>query len=134
VSVGLLVLGASITDSMGALLDEYLPSVLREDVTVTTRAPVSIDALASFQAIPGVRRADGLRALPVRFEAGSRSRTVSINAYPRDQRLRPLRDLSGEAMSLPEGGVILTDILADRLRVAPGDLVRFVTLEGERQE
>jgi putative ABC transport system permease protein len=134
VSVGLLVLGASLTDSMDALLDEYLPSVQREDITVGMRAPVTIESLASFRAIDGVRRADGLRALPVRLEAGAHSRTVAILGYPDDQVLRPLRDLDGRVVPVPAQGVVLTDILAERLGVKPGDHVRAVVLEGERRE
>jgi putative ABC transport system permease protein len=134
VSVGLLVLGASITDSMNALLDDYLPSVQREDLTVGMRAGVPLEKLASFRAIEGVRRADGLRVLPVRFEVGARSRTVSIMGYPAGQELRPLRDLGGNVVPIPSSGVILTDILAERLGVAPGDHVRAITLEGERRE
>jgi putative ABC transport system permease protein len=132
-SVGLLVLGASITDSMTVLMDQLLPSVQREDLTVTLRTPVPRAALGTFRAIDGVQRAEGLRMLPVRFEAGTRARTAAITAYPEEHTLRPLRHLSGHEQPIPARGVILTDILAQRLGVAPGERVRVVTLEGDRR-
>lgn len=131
-SVGLLVLGASITDSMKVLIDQMLPSVQREDITVTLRAPVPDTDLSSFRVIEGVRRAEGLRTLAVRFEAGVHARTAAITGYPEPHALRPLRDLRGHEQRIPAHGVILTDILAERLGVVPGQRVRVVTLDGER--
>jgi putative ABC transport system permease protein len=132
-SVGLLVLGASITDSMKVLMDQLLPSVQREDLTVTLRTPVPRAALGTFRAIEGVQRAEGLRMLPVRFEAGTRARTAAITGYPEEHVLRPLRHLSGHEQPIPARGVILTDILAKRLGVSPGERVRVVTLDGDRR-
>ncbi|MEZ4329945.1 MAG: ABC transporter permease [Polyangiales bacterium] len=132
-SVGLLVLGASITDSMKVLIDQMLPAVQREDLTVILRSPVPQAELSTFRAIEGVRRAEGMRALPVRFEAGPRMRAAVINGYPDPHRLRPLRDLAGHEQPIPRHGVILTDILAERLGVAPGEHVRVRTLTGARR-
>jgi putative ABC transport system permease protein len=131
-SVGLLVLGASITDSTKVLIEQMLPATQREDLTVTLRTSVPHADLGSFRTIEGVRRAEGLRILSVRFEAGHRARTAAITGYPEPHTLRPLRDLAGRQHVIPPRGVVLTDILAQRLGVTPGEHVRVVTLDGER--
>lgn len=131
-AVGLLVLGASMSNAMTSLLTDYLPSVQREDLTVTLRAPVPSRVTHSFAAIDGVRAVGALRMLSVRFESESHARNASIVAYPTRHALRPLRALDGHIVEVPTHGVILTDILAQRLGVVPGGHVRVVILEGER--
>ena len=132
-SVGLVVLGASMSDAMHSLLNDYLPSVQREQVTVSLRSPLDAGHLSSFRGIDGVLEAQGLRALSVRFESRSRSRAGVLNAYSENHSLRPLRDLSGVEREVPESGILLTDVLADRLGLHPGDTVQVVVTEGARR-
>jgi len=133
-SVGLLVLGASITDSMEVLMGQLLPSTQRDDLSVSLRQPVPLGALSTFRSIEGVQRAEGLRVVPARFENGPHQRTATITGYqPGRHDLRVLRDLTGHAEGIPEQGMLLTQILGERLGVSVGDHVRVVILDGDRR-
>jgi putative ABC transport system permease protein len=132
-SVGLLVLGASITDSMEVLMGQLLPSTQRDDLSVSLRSPVPLASLSTFRAMEGVQRAEGLRVVPARFEMGARQRTATITGYAEDHDLRALRDLTGHRESIPAQGMVLTQILGERLGVRVGEHVRVVVLDGERR-
>jgi hypothetical protein len=94
---------------------------------------VPLASLSTFRAIEGVQRAEGLRVVPARFEMGARQRTATITGYAEDHDLRALRDLTGHRESIPAQGMVLTQILGERLGVRVGEHVRVVVLDGERR-
>ncbi|HEX6433593.1 MAG TPA: ABC transporter permease, partial [Gemmatimonadales bacterium] len=82
--------------------------------------------------LPGVRRAEGMRNLGVRAQAGSRSRDVALLGYGEDAELRRVVDRRGRILSLPPAGALVSEQLAKALRVRPGDAITVKVLEGER--
>jgi putative ABC transport system permease protein len=105
---------------------------MREDVAVSFLTPVARRALGELAALPGVRRAESLRTVPVRFRSGPRARDGMIWGYPDETTLRTLRDRMGRAQPLPPDGVVLTDKLAEVLGLRVGDPVSVDVLEGAR--
>ncbi len=132
-SVGMLVMGRSFIDSMDYLVDDYLPGTQREQLTVTFDTPLAPRALGELEAIPGVRRAEGLRALPVRFRSGHHERESVAYGYPEGLTLRVIRDTRGRSVELPPRGALLTTTLAEVLDVKPGDSIVLEPLEGDRR-
>lgn len=132
-SVGLLVVGRSFVDSMNYLVDDYLPGTQREDVTVTFDTPLAPRSLGELDAIPGVSRAEGLRALPARFRAGHHEREAVAFGYPEGLTLRVVRDTRGRVVEIPERGALLTKTLAEVLEVKPGETILLEPLEGDRR-
>ncbi len=131
-SVGILVLGRSFLDAMSYLVDDYMPGTQREDVTVTFTDPRPPRALGELAAIPGVLRAEGVRALPVRFRAGHHVRQAVAYGYPDGLTLRVIRDRDGAVIEPPPHGALLTRTLADVLGVRAGETVTIEPLEGDR--
>jgi putative ABC transport system permease protein len=90
-------------------------------------------ALHDVASTPGVMYAEPMRVMPVRLRAGAHRYDTAIEGLPADARLRRLIDADAREVALPEGGLLLTDVLADRLGVAPGDHVQVEILEGRRR-
>jgi putative ABC transport system permease protein len=68
----------------------------------------------------------------VRFRAGHRFRDGVVIGYPEDAELRALRDKNGRAVSIPPGGLVLTDKLAELLGLEVGDRLTLELREGSR--
>ena len=84
--------------------------------------------------LPGVRAVEGFRDVPavLRFE-NYRYRSAVYGIQP-EGRLHRSLDRSLQPVSVPPGGVVLTDHLANEiLHVRPGDVLTVEVLEGERR-
>jgi putative ABC transport system permease protein len=128
----LTVVGGWYYDGIRALVETQFHTAMREDVQVSFLSPVSRRALGSLEELPGVNRAEGLRAVPVRFRSGPRVRDGALWGYPDDTKLRTVRDRMGRPRALPPDGVVLTDKLAEVLGIGIGNAVRVEILEGQR--
>jgi putative ABC transport system permease protein len=68
----------------------------------------------------------------VRLVAGHRSYRTAIQGIPRGGELRRPLDADRNALAMPEEGLLLTDRLAERLEVRPGEVIRVEVLTGTR--
>ncbi|MEM1414401.1 MAG: ABC transporter permease [Myxococcota bacterium] len=135
-SVGLLVVGQFFGDAMGWLVDTYMQKQQRWDVQVNLLEPRDEGGLATFRQLPGVTRAEGMRAVPARVRVGARSREVAIQAMVPDRGdagLQRVVDSRGDVVLPPEEGLLLTTTLAEILGAAPGDRITVEVLEGSRE-
>ena len=128
--VAIYVMGRFSSDSFDHLMHEQFAREHEEDVVVTFTRPRPARAVGEIAALPGVLRAEGHRAVPVRLHAGSRWRDVPLVGLPYPSRLRHLFHQGRVEVSPPEDGVLMTDRLADALGVRVGDEVRAEILEG----
>lgn len=83
-------------------------------------------------AVPGVRRVEGLRNVPVRLKADNHSVQTSILGLPPDGQLRRPIDATLQRISLPEDGLVINDYLAGMLGVTVGDWLWVEVLEGRQ--
>lgn len=83
-------------------------------------------------AVPGMRRVEGLRNVPVRLKADNHSVQTSILGLPPDGQLRRPIDATLQRISLPEDGLVINDYLARMLGVAVGDWLWVEVLEGRQ--
>ncbi|MFO7179205.1 MAG: ABC transporter permease [Pseudomonadota bacterium] len=129
-ATGLSVIGGWLYDGVERLMHLQFSEVMREDITVTFRNPQPERVVRELAHVPGILHAEGLRAVPVRFEVGHRARDGLIWGYPDGGELRTLTDLDGRRVPLPVSGVVLTSILAERLGVSVGDTITVRLREG----
>lgn len=132
-AVSIMLIGQFASDSMDSLLEIQFEKVMREDLTVGLREAAPQRVMRSMRALEGVSYAEGLRSVPVRLRAGTAVRDTVIQGFPDDVRLRQILNRDGVAVSLPLDGVVLTDVLAERLGVKPGEFIEFELLEGDRR-
>lgn len=133
-AVAILILGRFATDAIEHLMDLQFEQAMHEDITIGFRAPVDSGALGSLRALPGVIHAEGMGALPVRLSHGAKRYDTSIQIYPDENRLRRLIDRDGREITMPLEGLLLSDVLADKLALKAGDFVNAKRLEGDRKQ
>jgi putative ABC transport system permease protein len=131
-SIGLMVIGGFYYDGIDELVHTQFFEVMREDVTVALIEPRPERAVREIAHLPGVTRAEGLRVVPVRFRSGHVTREGMIWGHQPGGELRQLRDKNARLAPLPPDGVVLTDVLAEILRVEPGDSIEVEIHEGQR--
>ena len=131
-AVSMLILGTFFLDSIDVLMDVQFFQIQRQDVTVSFVLPASGRALHEIRRLPGVIDAEPLRAVPARLRLAQRSRIVSIQGLVAQARLNRVVDVSGGAMRLPPGGLVLSLKLAEVLDAETGDVVTLEVLDGRR--
>lgn len=131
-STGLAVVGGWYYDGVEALVETQFMSAMREDLAVAFVKPRSDRSVRELGHLPGVASVEGLRAVPVRFRAGHRSRDGLVWAYAAGQEMRQVRDQSGRRIPLPPDGVVVSEVLARILDVDVGGTIDIEVREGER--
>ncbi|MGD8862582.1 MAG: FtsX-like permease family protein [Myxococcales bacterium] len=131
-AVSVLVVGRFGFDAVDWFMEIQFGLAQREDLTVSFANPVPQEALHELSSIEGVRRAEGLRMVRVRYRAGHRSRENVLVGHPEGASLRRILDEHGRETTPVPDGVILTRKLADILALEVGDTVRIEVLEGQR--
>jgi putative ABC transport system permease protein len=131
-SVSMLILGTFFLDSIDVLMDQQFFVIQRQDVTVSFVLPASGRALYEIARLPGVIHAEPLRAVPARLRVGHRTRIASIQGLVAEPHLNRVVDVSGGAMGLPPGGLVLSLMMADILGAGVGDVVTVEVLDGHR--
>jgi putative ABC transport system permease protein len=105
----------------------------KEDMTVTFIEPASWKSLYELRGLPGVEYAEPFRTVSVRLRHGHRAERTAIRGIAPGTRLYRLLDERLRIVSVPPGGIMLTDYLGELLEVKPGDLITVEVLEGSRQ-
>ncbi len=128
----LLVVGLFFVDSMDVLLDLQFNVVQREDVTITFYEPTSPRARHELARLPGVLQLEPLRIVPARLRHGYRSRQLALTGIPQGAELQRIVGADFRSRQLPVAGLVLSEQLAQVLRLQPGELVTVEVLEGRR--
>jgi putative ABC transport system permease protein len=131
-AIAILVVGFTNLSAVAYLIDLQFRRAQREDATVLLNDIRSIQVRYDFAALPGVRRVEPFRLVPVELQFGHRSRRVSLTGLESQGTLRRLIDRDLKLRLLPPEGLVLTTELARILGVKPGDVVLLQVLNGER--
>jgi putative ABC transport system permease protein len=131
-AIAILILGSFSKDLVDHIIQFQFHDSQRQDVTVTLVEPSSRRALHELRALPGVWRAEPFRTVPVRLRSGHLTRRAGIMGLTGEQQLYRVLNADGTMVTLPEEGLVLSDLLAEWLQVEPGDRVWVEVLEGHR--
>lgn len=131
-SVAILIAGTFWGDAVEWFIDVQFGQVQRADVNIGFAEPVSHSVRLQLERLPGVQQAEVTRALPVRLRAGHRSYRTAITGVADDAALMRILDAQLRESKPAPGGVLLTQRLAERLGVRPGERVFAELLEGKR--
>lgn len=121
-------------DAMDLLFDLEFQTASRDDLLVSFREPGSGAAVDELAHLPGVVAAEQQRAVPVRLRSEQRYRDVPLVGHAGGASLRRLVEHPPRVREMPPGGLVLTEVLAERLGVAPGDAVEVEVLDGDRRK
>lgn len=131
-AVAIVIMGHFFRDAVEAIVDTQFNLALRGDVTVWTRDPVPAGAQRELERLPGVLQVEPARRAVVRFVRGTRSEKGSIDGRPGWPSLQRLIDAQGRQVPMGTHGLVMTDRLARKLGVVPGDRVTVEIREGRR--
>lgn len=131
-AVAILISGIFWKDALDWFMDLQFNKVQRGDIVVGFAEPVERGALAELARLPGVKQAEVSRAIPARLVAGPRAYRTAITGIDDDARLTQILDGDLRRFHPHPGALVLTQRLAERLAVRPGDTVWAELLEGRR--
>lgn len=131
-ATGLMVLPGAMSDSIDYLLTFQWNSQQRQDAAVFLREPGSARAFHDLEHLPGVIRAEPIRSVQARLKFGHRHRKLSVTGIAAEANLNRLLDGSGNAITMPEDGLLMSEMLAKVLGARIGDEVEVEVLEGKR--
>ncbi|MEO1398686.1 MAG: ABC transporter permease, partial [Pseudomonadota bacterium] len=128
-SIALLVTALFSWDSIDYMIDTIFFRADRQDATLTFVDAKGPDALQRAAALPGVVRAEPFRTTSVKLKSGHRELRMSIMGIAPNADLSRVLDLELTAMPLPQEGLILSERVAEKLRLRPGDRIEIELLE-----
>lgn len=132
-ATGLMVLPGSMADSIDYMLTYQWNDVQRQDVVAFFAEPGSADSLHNLEQLPGVQRAEPVRAVQARIHYGHHSRKIAVTGLPRNADLNRLLDAERRLIVLPEEGIVMSAQLGKILGARIGDVVQVEALEGRRE-
>lgn len=131
-SVGIIVVGQYMQDSIDYVLDLQYFRIQRYDIQITTVEPLSSDLRFELQNMRGVEHVEPMRSVPARVRAGHRYRRVSVQSIPQDVSLLQLIDRHHVSRQPPPSGLVVSKKLASLLEVNSGDPLTVEVLDGKR--
>ena len=132
-SIAVLISGTFWGDAIDLLLTTQFRQVLRGDVTVGLIEPRAARVLHEFGKLPHVGATEAARTVSARLQNGHRHWRGMIQGRPEHPMLNRVVGLDHRSLPLPVDGLLLTDRLARKLGVRPGDRVTVDIEEGERE-
>jgi putative ABC transport system permease protein len=127
-----LVLGNFSVDAIDFLIEFQFYRSQRQDMTIAFVEPREPRVLHEVGQMSGVMSVESFRSVPVRMRHGHRSRRVGIVGLQRDSQLMRVLDRDGRAVTMPPDGLVLSQKLAEVLRLGVGDDVVVEVQEGQR--
>jgi len=132
-AVAIVIMGNFFRDAIDVVVDSQFNLALRGDVTLWTAEPIGDEARHDLMRLPGATMIESTRFVPVRFVNGHRSERSLIRGYAGRAELYRVVDIDGRETLLQDRGLVLTDRLASKLGLRPGDKVRVEVLEGQER-
>lgn len=132
-SLAIVVMGNFSRDAIDYIVNSTFNFSQRADVTVTLLNADRASIANELARQRGVLAVEAGRDVPVRFVNGRAEYRGVIQGFADTPELRRVIDIEGRISPIPLDGLLLTDRLADKLRVKPGDQVGIEVLEGERR-
>lgn len=132
-AMAIVVTGAFWRDATNEILSTQFQRVMRSDVAVALIEATPGRVQHEFLALPHVSAAEGSRQVSVRLVNGAASYYGTLQGRPAQPELQRIVDLDHQVHPPPRDGLLLTDRLAERLNVRPGDTLRVEVMEGRRR-
>ena len=131
-SVGVLVMSYFMFDAVERLADSVFQQANRQQITLILTEAQSQNVVQDALSLPGVIRAEGAFAMPVRAVNGHHTRQTMLHGHFSDAELARLVDDDGRVVVPPSEGVILPEMLAKALKIEVGQLLRLEMLAAPR--
>jgi putative ABC transport system permease protein len=132
VAMAIVITGAFWRDSIAVLMDTQFNRVLRGDVSISLIEARPARILNEVAQLPHVNAVEGARTVAVKLVHEHRTWHGAIQGKVAQPELHRIVGQGNSIHNPPESNLLLTDRLAERLQVRPGDTVQLEFLEGRR--
>ncbi len=132
-AVAIVILGNFFRDAIAVVIDNQFTLGLRGEVTMWTTDPVDDRVRHELKRLPGVLQVESLRFVTVSLGNAQRRERTILRGYAGRPELYRVIDMAQHETALTGRGLVLTDRLADKLGLRPGDSVRIEVLEGRQR-
>ena len=131
ISCALIIVGYFSIDGMNYLIDYQFEQTQKQDARVSFIIERGKDALNEAARLDHVRKAEPLLQYPFEVRSEWRTRDMLIEGLPQDAQLQFLFDTEGRRIDVNGPGIILSERIAGKLGVKPGDSVVLKPLMGK---
>ena len=130
-SAAILLLGYFIGDCMDYLMDYQFNVLQKQDVRVAFHTERGKGAYFDARRFPYVRAAEPVLDYPFTLKSGWRKKDVVITGVRPGDRMVGLETVEGYRIEVGDGGLVITQHLADALCLRPGDALLMKPLLGK---
>ena len=123
VATVLLVVGMAGTDMFDFIVDYQFNKVDSSDLRVDFVSERPPSAVLELSRMPGVKHVEGVLQYAFEFRNGWRKKTVLVMGLPQEGHLYRIYDRAGRPVPVPREGLLMPQLLADQLMLAPGQEV-----------
>lgn len=131
-AVAIPIIPNAVRDGIAYVMEFEWHLMQRQDATLNLIEYGGYSILSEVKHFPGVYATEIFRTVPAQVRNGQYHRRVGVMGVPEETHLRRLLDVNANIISPSGQGVLLSDKLAEVLRVGPGDRIRLEVLEGRR--
>jgi putative ABC transport system permease protein len=132
-SMAIVINGAFWTDTIALMLHSQFRLALRGDVVIGLVEPTPASVTHELARLPQVTAVEGARSVTVRLVHGPHHWRGNLQGRAAEPQLQRSVDAHQRSVNPPQDGLLLTDRLAERLHIQPGQSVRIELTEGRRQ-
>ncbi len=119
-------------DSMSEMIRFQYDQILLSDFELTFKDDRELTALADVARLPGVDRVEPVFSVACTFRNDHQSKEGGITGLIPSARLTVPRNLKGDAVEVPQSGVLLTRALANELNVSAGETIVVEPTRGDK--
>ena len=132
-SMAIVINGAFWNDTIELMLHSQFRLVLRGDVIIGLVEATPARITHEVARLPQVTAVEGARSVTARLVHGQHHWRGSVQGRADEPQLQRIMDAQQHSYAPPQDGLLLTDRLAERLHIKPGQTVRVELTEGRRQ-
>lgn len=132
-SMAIVINGAFWNDTIELMLHSQFRLALRGDVVIGLVEATPARITHEVARLPQVTAVEGARSVTARLVHGQHHWRGSVQGRSAEPQLQRILDAQQHSHAPPQDGLLLTDRLAERLHIRPGQMVRVELTEGRRQ-
>jgi putative ABC transport system permease protein len=131
-SVALLISSFFFMDSVGKVIQVYFYQAERQTLTVSFIEPRGAGVQEDILRMPGVLAVQPVRSVAARLRHGPYTKRTGVNGLVMNADLNRLLDAEERALDPPEGGIALSEKIAEDLNAKIGDIITIEVLQERR--
>jgi len=120
-------------DALDEIVDLAFNQTNRQDAMLLFADDVPETALEDIRHLPGVLQAEGQQYHAAILHHGHLSKRVAVDASRPGSDLSRVLDANGHPLTVPPGGILLSERLARQLNLTRGDIIEAEFLSGRRE-